>query len=385
MKKRTIGLGVITLASIFILGACSGQSKDSSTTKNGLQVKIMDGEYITTKDLKSSSSSKGYLALQVKLTNKGDKSIPYGTDSFSLTTKEDGEAIEPSNVYDSQNQFKTISYGKVSKGQTKSGYLVYEVDKKEKDYELVVESTIPGEDETEVKIPINASKYDDNSEKVKDLAKTFVTQTFLDDKATIDGADAEAASTSGDAEVELLAKKTEKSDKWELANKADEDRSAYMKAFVEAAKEGWSYYKPGDGEAQKFAQQYIAANSKRAQVEYTVKDYLPTSATVTVKPSVINFNDIDTDSLKDEYIKQHKDDNFSDYDALYRDAEKFIFENVHTRYDAAQLSTPDYMPGDGYELKLTKDTDTGKWTVDTSDADSNYDYKNLIDAFIGGI
>lgn len=89
--------------------------------------------------------------------------------------------------------------------------------------------------------------------------------------------------------------------------------------------------------------------------------------------------------MKDEYIKQHKDDNFSDYDALYRDAEKFIFENVHTRYDAAQLSTPDYMPGDGYELKLTKDTDTGKWTVDTSDADSNYDYKNLIDAFIGGI
>ncbi|MGI1782494.1 DUF4352 domain-containing protein, partial [Streptococcus uberis] len=62
MKKRTIGLGVITLASVFILGACSGQSKDSSTTKNGLQVKIMDGEYITTKDLKSSSSSKGYLA-----------------------------------------------------------------------------------------------------------------------------------------------------------------------------------------------------------------------------------------------------------------------------------------------------------------------------------
>ncbi|CAM4112165.1 methionine ABC transporter ATP-binding protein [Streptococcus penaeicida] len=390
MKKNKIGLGLLTLTSVLVLGACGGSStngKDTSTTKSGLEVKVLDGEYITSKDLTPSSSSKGFLALQVKLTNNGDESITYGQDNFTLATKDEDEDLEPENVYDSLDHFKTLTYGKVSKGRSKTGYVVYEVDKKEKKYDLLIDAAPIGEDEEEIKIPVNAAKYPDNSEKVKELAKTFVTQTFLDGSATVDGSDAEAASTTGGAQVELLAKKksNNKDKEWKLANKADEDKATYMKAFIESAKSGWSYYQPSDSDAEKFAQQYITANSKRAQIETTIIDYLPTSAKVAIKPSIINFKDLDTDSLKNEYIDKHKGDNFSDYDALYKDAEKYIFENVHTRYDGAKIATPEYMDGEGYEINLTRDTDTGEWTVDTSDDTGNYDYKQLVQAFIGGL
>ncbi|MGT2958943.1 DUF4352 domain-containing protein [Streptococcus bovimastitidis] len=391
MKKNKIGLGLLTLTSVLVLGACGGSStngKDTSTSKNGLEVKVLDGEYVTSKDLTASSSSKGFLALHVKLTNKGDKSITYGQTNFTLASKDDEEDIEPENVYDSLDHFKTLDYGKVSKGRSKTGYIVYEVDKKEKKYNLLVETATNGDDDTEeVKIPVNAAKYPDNSEKIKELAKTFITQTFLDGSATVDGSDAEAASTTGGAQVEFLSKKksSKKDNEWKLANNTEEDKAAYMKAFIESAKSGWSHYQPSDSEAEKFAQQYITANSKRAQIETTIIDYLPTSAKIAIKPSIINFKDLDTDSLKNEYIDKHKGDDFSDYDALYKDAEKYIFENVHTRYDSAKIATPEYMNGEGYEINLTKDADTGEWTVDTSDATGNYDYKQLIQAFIGGL
>lgn len=135
MKKRKIIYGLLTLSSVFVLTACGGKDeKNATTTKDGLQVKIVDGEYITNEDLKTSSSNKGYLALEVKLKNTGDKSVTYGEDNFTLYTgkDEDEESIEPSQVYDSLDHFKTISYGKVSKGRSKTGYLVYEVDKDQK-------------------------------------------------------------------------------------------------------------------------------------------------------------------------------------------------------------------------------------------------------------
>lgn len=389
MGTRKIALGLITISSVLVLGACGGansDTKDASTTKSGMQVKIVDGEYIKSKDLSASSSNKGYLALQLKLTNKSDKSLTFSSNDFTLSTPED-EDIETKNVYDSLDHFQTLDYGKVAKGRSKTGYVVYEVDKEEKKYKLMVNVQSPdsGEEDT-IKLPVNATKYDDNSEKITELSKTFINQTFLDGKASVDSSDAEAASTTGGAKVELLGTKKGSNDKkWELANDAEEDKNAYVKAFVEAAKKGWTYYQPGDAEAQKFAEQYIEANSKRAQVEYTVVNYLPTSATVSVKPSVINFKDINTDSLKEDYIRQHENDNNSDYEAVYKDAEKYIFENVHTRYDSAAIATPEYMNGDGYQINLTKDTETGKWKVDTSDSTSNYDYKNLVEAFIGGV
>ncbi len=386
MKKRKIIYGLLTLSSVFVLTACGGKDeKNATTTKDGLQVKIVDGEYITNEDLKTSSSNKGYLALEVKLKNTGDKSVTYGEDNFTLYTgkDEDEESIEPSQVYDSLDHFKTISYGKVSKGRSKTGYLVYEVDKDQKKYNLVIDTSMDDEKSQELKIPVNATKYNDNTEKITKLAETFVTQTFLDEKAAIAGSDAEAASTTGGGQVELLGSK--KSKEWQLTNKVDEDRAAYMNKFKEEIKGSFSDYSPSEADLQKFAQQYIAANSKRAKIEYTVKNYLPTSATIAVKPSVINYGDMDYDSLINDAKEKLKNNNYSDYDQVYKDAEKYIFENMHTRYDSASISTPDSMSGDGYEINLTKDTDTGKWTVDTSDSDQNYYYDDLIQAFTGGI
>ncbi|WEM59879.1 hypothetical protein P1T47_01095 [Streptococcus parauberis] len=126
MKKRKIIYGLLTLSSVFVLTACGGKDeKNATTTKDGLQVKIVDGEYITNEDLKTSSSNKGYLALEVKLKNTGDKSVTYGEDNFTLYTgkDEDEESIEPSQVYDSLDHFKTIFMVKFQKVAQKQAIL----------------------------------------------------------------------------------------------------------------------------------------------------------------------------------------------------------------------------------------------------------------------
>ncbi|MDT2749990.1 hypothetical protein P7H30_09680 [Streptococcus parauberis] len=67
MEKHKIIYGLLTLSSVFALAPCGG--------KDDLQENILDGEYITNENLKTSSSNKGYLALKVKLKNNGGKSI----------------------------------------------------------------------------------------------------------------------------------------------------------------------------------------------------------------------------------------------------------------------------------------------------------------------
>ncbi|KYP17098.1 hypothetical protein [Streptococcus parauberis] len=116
-----------------------------------------------------------------------------------------------------------------------------------------------------------------------------------------------------------------------------------------------------------------------------MKNYLPTSATIAVKSSVINYGYMDYDSLINDAKEKLKNNNYSDYDQVYNDAEKYIFENMHTRYDSASISTPDSMSGDDYGINLTKITDTGKWTDDTSDSDRNYYYDDSMQSFTGGV
>lgn len=67
MKKLAISM--VTLSSIFLLTACGGnkETKDGTVASNGLQVKVVDGEYVQPYDMKTSSSKNGFLALQLKL------------------------------------------------------------------------------------------------------------------------------------------------------------------------------------------------------------------------------------------------------------------------------------------------------------------------------
>lgn len=370
---------------VFLTG-CSFTKKASEngvSGNNDVDVKIKGGTYVLPND--ESSDSK-YLALNVEIKNKSDKKLRLSEGDITLYNSDD-EKIKPLNVYDSNDKFKTMSFEQVSKNKSISGYVVFEVDSKEK-YELhysPLYTDIDAKEKEDVTIKVDAAKYPDNVEKIEDLAKQYVDQVFLN------GADsANAGNVSNNnpnsATVTPLADKKEDKKKDKDADKGDEfvlggdlakDKSDFTKAFTTQFGEEFTYYKPSEAELRTFVDAYAKANAKRAKISYQVKSFFPESAIVYVRPETIGLENIRTYDLISKFADEHKAD-YSNYNDAYSAAEKYILEQAPSQFDSIPLVTSKYMENEGYELKLVKKN--GKWVVDTSDS---IGYKSLVRAFSG--
>lgn len=353
---------------VFLTG-CSFTKKASEngvSGNNDVDVKIKGGTYVLPND--ESSDSK-YLALNVEIKNKSDKKLRLSEGDITLYNSDD-EKIKPLNVYDSNDKFKTMSFEQVSKNKSISGYVVFEVDSKEKE---------------DVTIKVDAAKYPDNVEKIEDLAKQYVDQVFLN------GADsANAGNVSNNnpnsATLTPLADKKDDKKKNKDADKGDEfvlggdlakAKSDFTKAFTTQFGEEFTYYKPSEAELRTFVDAYAKANAKRAKISYQVKSFFPESAIVYVRPETIGLENIRTYDLISKFADEHKAD-YSNYNDAYSAAEKYILEQAPSQFDSIPLVTSKYMENEGYELKLVKKN--GKWVVDTSDS---IGYKSLVRAFSG--
>lgn len=371
---------------VFLTG-CSFTKKASEngvSGNNDVDVKIKSGTYVLPND--ESSDSK-YLALNVEIKNKSDKKLRLSEGDITLYNSDD-EKIKPLTVYDSNDKFKTMSFEQVSKNKSISGYVVFEVDPKEK-YELhysPLYTDIDAKEKEDVTIKVDAAKYPDNVEKIEELAKQYVDQVFLN------GADsANAGSVSNNnpnsATVTPLAdKKDDKKKKDKDADKGNEfvlggdlakDKSDFTKAFTTQFGEEFTYYKPSEAELRTFLDAYTKANAKRAKISYQVKSFFPESAIVYVRPETIGLENIRTYDLVSKFADEHKAD-YSNYQDAYSAAEKYILEQAPNQFDSIPLVTNKYMENEGYELKLVKKS--GKWVVDTSDT---IGYKSLVRAFSG--
>lgn len=371
---------------MFFLTGCSFTKKASEngiSGNNDVDVKIKGGTYVLPND--ESSDSK-YLALNVEIKNKSDKKLRLSEGDITLYNSDD-EKIKPLNVYDSNDKFKTMSFEQVSKNKSISGYVVFEVDPKEK-YELhysPLYTDIDAKEKEDVTIKVDAAKYPDNVEKIEELAKQYVDQVFLN------GADsANAGNVSNNnpnsATVTPLADKKEDKKKDKDADKGDEfvlggdlakDKSDFTKAFTTQFGEEFTYYKPSEAELRTFVDAYAKANAKRAKISYQVKSFFPESAIVYVRPETIGLENIRTYDLISKFADEHKAD-YSNYNDAYSAAEKYILEQAPSQFDSIPLVTSKYMENEGYELKLVKKN--GKWVVDTSDS---IGYKSLVRAFSG--
>ena len=370
---------------VFLTG-CSFTKKASEngvSGNNDVDVKIKGGTYVLPND--ESSDSK-YLALNVEIKNKSDKKLPLSEGDITLYNSDD-EKIKPLNVYDSNDKFKTMSFEQVSKNKSISGYVVFEVDSKEK-YELhysPLYTDIDAKEKEDVTIKVDAAKYPDNVEKIEDLAKQYVDQVFLN------GADsANAGNVSNNnpnsATLTPLADKKDDKKKNKDADKGDEfvlggdlakAKSDFTKAFTTQFGEEFTYYKPSEAELRTFVDAYAKANAKRAKISYQVKSFFPESAIVYVRPETIGLENIRTYDLISKFADEHKAD-YSNYNDAYSAAEKYILEQAPSQFDSIPLVTSKYMENEGYELKLVKKN--GKWVVDTSDS---IGYKSLVRAFSG--
>ena len=370
---------------VFLTG-CSFTKKASENGVSGnkdVDVKIKGGTYVLPND--ESSDSK-YLALNVEIKNKSDKKLRLSEGDITLYNSDD-EKIKPLNVYDSNDKFKTMSFEQVSKNKSISGYVVFEVDSKEK-YELhysPLYTDIDAKEKEDVTIKVDAAKYPDNVEKIEDLAKQYVDQVFLN------GADsANAGNVSNNnpnsATLTPLADKKDDKKKNKDADKGDEfvlggdlakAKSDFTKAFTTQFGEEFTYYKPSEAELRTFVDAYAKANAKRAKISYQVKSFFPESAIVYVRPETIGLENIRTYDLISKFADEHKAD-YSNYNDAYSAAEKYILEQAPSQFDSIPLVTSKYMENEGYELKLVKKN--GKWVVDTSDS---IGYKSLVRAFSG--
>ena len=370
---------------VFLTG-CSFTKKASEngvSGNNDVDVKIKGGTYVLPND--ESSDSK-YLALNVEIKNKSDKKLRLSEGDITLYNSDD-EKIKPLNVYDSNDKFKTMSFEQVSKNKSISGYVVFEVDSKEK-YELhysPLYTDIDAKEKEDVTIKVDAAKYPDNVEKIEDLAKQYVDQVFLN------GADsANAGNVSNNnpnsATLTPLADKKDDKKKSKDADKGDEfvlggdlakAKSDFTKAFTTQFGEEFTYYKPSEAELRTFVDAYAKANAKRAKISYQVKSFFPESAIVYVRPETIGLENIRTYDLISKFADEHKAD-YSNYNDAYSAAEKYILEQAPSQFDSIPLVTSKYMENEGYELKLVKKN--GKWVVDTSDS---IGYKSLVRAFSG--
>ena len=76
-------------------------------------------------------------------------------------------------------------------------------------------------------------------------------------------------------------------------------------------------------------------------------------------------------ALLNDYIKQATGKDFSSDDAIMQDAEKYVFASVPSHLDSTELAA------ETDENSISLSLKDKKWSVDSSDKDSNYGYSGL--------
>lgn len=403
---RKIFKGLVVATSAVILASCgfnnSSEGKDgkASNANQDVGIEVVSGAYIVPPE-ESTVNDESYLALNVKITNKSDTKINLSMNDFALYDSEDDKAKD-FNIYGDNNEFHTISTDTISGGKSTTGYVVYKVDK-DSEYELRFEPTFSDYEKKskEISLKIDASKYEDNTEKVLDLAKDYVNGVFLNGEeaanaktlsndsfapqvASLSNNKSKKEKSSDDKDDKDDKKDKKKKDEIRLSNNLEEERTSFSNLFISTFTKDFDYYEPSQAEMKTFVDAYIAANVKRATIQYSLKSYTIDSAEVYIKPETIDIDSIDTSSIINDFVRNNRD-SFSDYNAVRQAAEKYVLEQMPSKLDTTGLASGNSMPGEGYVVRLTKDKDSNKWTLDSSDRSDNYGYKELQSAFMGNL
>lgn len=363
MEAKWVSKTLVLGSALFLVGCGSNNSSggdDSEAKTEDATIKVKQGDYVL-QDGEDVGEDEGYLALNVAVKNNTKDTMQVSTSELTLYDEDDNK-ISNADVYTDDDDFEMLSSTNLSGGKNVSGYVVFKVDK-DKKYELHYTPVLTedSEDGEEVTINVDPSKYDDASEEVETLSEQYVSEVFLAEENT-ENSDDENAS--------------------ELGNDTNEESQNFNQTFADALKKEFYAYSPSAGELQKTVESFEKANQEKAKVEYKVASLSPNHASVYVKPEVIDFTKIDFDSIGDQFVDENKG-KYSDYEKAQQDAEKYILQKLPETFSNEDVSQPQYVDGDGYKLNLNKEDE--QWTVDSSDSNDNYDYKELEASFMGGL
>lgn len=379
MKKIS---GLLLLSTIIILNGCSSQGEKTDknaekATNNVAEVEIKDGQYVIEEGSKP-SEGEGYLALNISLKNKSQDTLDVYKEDFSLYD-EDGNKISNKNIYaDDEAGLEDFSGSSLSGSKSTSGYIVFNVDKGEK-YELHYKPTYYDKENEpkEIEIKVDTTKFVDNSEAIQQAAQQYVEKVFLgQDKQ-------ESTSTSTTNSTESSEKQEEPS--INLKNDLESEHKEFNTTFTNlVVSDVFDYYEPSTAEAQKIVESYESANQTNGTITYTIDKLYPNVATVYVKPELIDFYDVNVDSIDEEFIDKNQGKyETADYEKIYSDAEKYRTQKLPEVLGKTKATSS--IDGDGYKLILKKSKDDDKWLVDNSDSSENYDYNSMKEDFMGGV
>lgn len=380
MKKL---FGILLLTSVFILNGCStqdvktdkGEGEDSNNIVN---VKIKDGQYVIDEGSKPSEDT-GFLALNINLENTSKDTLDVYKEDFTLYDS-DGNKISNKDIYAEDEAGLTDFQGSsLSGNKSTSGYIVFNVDKGEK-YELHYNPTTYSDDKDpeEIVIDVDTTKFVDNSEDIKQAAKQYIESVFL-------GKEDQKQSSNGTTESSTKNTKEQNDTSIVLKNDLESEHKDFNERFISLIESDlFDYYEPSTAESQKIVEAYELANQTNGKITYTVDELYPNIAVVYVKPELIDFYDVNVDSIDEEFINKNKGKyETADYDKIYSDAEKYRVQKLPEVLE--KTKTTSSIDGDGYQLILTKSKDKNEWTVDSSDSSANYDYTSMREDFMGGL
>ena len=380
------GVVVIGGVGVAIYQASTGTSVASAVSGSPLKVTVNSADVIVPDDAAKGTT---YVAYNVTLENKGSDKIQISSEPQLVD--EDGETLSSEYVYTSTDDFKPMDLtgASLGKGKKKTGYLVYKLDPKEsKDYSIEAECVVTGDnsyDKKEAEQSLAKVTVTDNRDKIEQLASDYINQVFLASQSTSIGQSTSVGVKASDtAQVTNLASKCDKKkddkkkdDDFQLGNNIEADKELFVKRFKESLGSRFDYFTPSDSEMQTFVNQYMEANAKRAQVSVSVEELYPTSAKVKVESKSIDLSKIDMNALLNSYIKQATGKDFSSDDAIMQDAEKYVFASAPDQFGTTELAA------ETDENSISLSLKDKKWSVDSSDKDSNYGYSGLQSSMSG--
>ncbi|MBO0474134.1 hypothetical protein IGL98_000050 [Enterococcus sp. DIV0840] len=360
MKK--FGLVFLSVVAIISLAACGGTGSssksgdDNKTAKKVSKSKIAsisidEGEYVVPKK-EDADEGEGFLALKVTIKNETDKSLDMSATDIMLYDEEDSK-IEALSLYLDDSKTPLLAYEKISGKKSKTGYIVFPVEKKA-EYKLHFEPRIyDGEKEPKpIILDVDTSEYKDHSDDAIKAATAFVDEVFL---------------TTENKEYNKL-----------VANDRDEAVKNFDENFSKALKKQFYDYKVTDEEGLALAKVFREDNAKVATVDYEIASYFPDVAEVTVKVEGLSFKEMkdDMEVANKEYSEAHRDQEFDERSKAAQKAELDKLPEILK--NSKPVSIDDY---DDYKIIMKKKDD--KWEIQTKGSINYFD--SLEQAFRGNM
>ncbi|CAM4323221.1 DUF5105 domain-containing protein [Weissella hellenica] len=330
-------------------GSVNTVAAKASAPSNGVAVKVKSGEYIVPDNKKALASNKAYLALDLHIKNNGPK-ISLMTSDIKLKDKS-GSRIKSVQIYGSGDDFSTMGYEKLAKRDSTSGYVVFPVTK-DKKYTLEVAPMASGTNKmVTTKVKINTKKYQDHTQDSQKAVTSYVDNVFLNkqDNSSYDKV---------------------------LTNKLEDEQVSYRNVARDFLETRAFNNTIADEAAANMVKQIQDMNNKKGSVKYVIKSATPTTAEITVTPTLVKLSELS--SVISETQRHVDETQNANGEMSYSEVNRAVKESLVQKFPEVLEKMP-MREADGQDIKLIKDGK--KWTVDTSE--SAYSFESLQKAFSG--